>query len=313
MNDAVVTEIVDLNKKSEPKPEVPPELLETTMPMPETYDLTILPGFIEIIPITKKQKEPSPNAIGMFSLGNAKDLKRLFEAINTIVDEVTIKFDMDSLSIRQMDPSRVAMIDYQIDKRQFEEWHVTKPGLTCFNIESVLDVALSKLKKDTMVKVEFNEREITFTLKDAKERVRTFPLLEPNQEIPPTPQLRFNARYKVIAQVLQEDIEDLSKVSDHVVFVGDNENLILKAEGDIVKGQNKHSRGGECILDIETSEPSKATYSLSYLTEFFKKGTALSEVTTLEFSTDMPIKITVQSPQFGDLHHYLAPRIETED
>jgi DNA polymerase III sliding clamp (beta) subunit (PCNA family) len=39
---------------------------------------------------------------------------------------------------------------------------------------------------------------------------------------------------------------------------------------------------------------------------------ATSDIATLEFSNDMPIKLDFQQPKEGKLTFYLAPRIEVE-
>jgi proliferating cell nuclear antigen len=71
-------------------------------------------------------------------------------------------------------------------------------------------------------------------------------------------------------------------------------------------------RGSDTLLDLEVKERSKATFSLSYLSEIIKTASATSDIATLEFSTDMPIKIDFQQAKEGKLTFYLAPRIETE-
>jgi len=71
-------------------------------------------------------------------------------------------------------------------------------------------------------------------------------------------------------------------------------------------------KGSDALLDIEASEPSKATYSLSYLSEIVKSASTTSDIATLEFSTDMPIRLDFQQPREGKLVFYLAPRIEVE-
>jgi proliferating cell nuclear antigen len=71
-------------------------------------------------------------------------------------------------------------------------------------------------------------------------------------------------------------------------------------------------KGSEMLLDLETKEPSKATFSLSYLSEIIKAASATSEIATLEFSTDMPIRIDFQQTKDGKLTFFLAPRIETD-
>jgi len=71
-------------------------------------------------------------------------------------------------------------------------------------------------------------------------------------------------------------------------------------------------KGSETLLDLETKEASKATFSLSYLSEIIKAASATSEIATLEFSTDMPIRIDFQQAKQGKLIFFLAPRIETD-
>jgi proliferating cell nuclear antigen len=71
-------------------------------------------------------------------------------------------------------------------------------------------------------------------------------------------------------------------------------------------------KGSDTILDLEAKEPSKATFSLSYLSEIIKAASATSDIATLEFSSDMPIRLDFQQAKEGRLTFYLAPRIETE-
>jgi proliferating cell nuclear antigen len=59
-------------------------------------------------------------------------------------------------------------------------------------------------------------------------------------------------------------------------------------------------------------EPSKATFNLNYLTEIIKAGSTASEVVTVEYATNMPVRIQFEMPQQGRLQYYLAPRIEAE-
>jgi proliferating cell nuclear antigen len=71
-------------------------------------------------------------------------------------------------------------------------------------------------------------------------------------------------------------------------------------------------KGSDTLLDLEAKETSKATFSLSYLSEIIKAASATSDIATLEFSTDMPIRIDFQQTKEGKLTFFLAPRIETE-
>jgi len=71
-------------------------------------------------------------------------------------------------------------------------------------------------------------------------------------------------------------------------------------------------KGSDTLLELDAKEPQKATFSLSYLTEIIKAASATSDIATLEFSSDMPIKLDFQQTKEGKLTFYLAPRIESE-
>jgi len=101
-------------------------------------------------------------------------------------------------------------------------------------------------------------------------------------------------------------------VSDHVRIEMDNEKMTMRATGDLMGATVELKKGSDALLDLEAKEPSKATFSLSYLSEIIKTATATSDIATLEFSTDMPIRIDFQQPKEGKLTFYLAPRIEVE-
>jgi proliferating cell nuclear antigen len=63
---------------------------------------------------------------------------------------------------------------------------------------------------------------------------------------------------------------------------------------------------------VTNPAPARATYNLNYFGEIIRAGSGASEVTSLEFSTNMPIKVEFEMPQQGRLLYYLAPRIEQE-
>jgi proliferating cell nuclear antigen len=86
----------------------------------------------------------------------------------------------------------------------------------------------------------------------------------------------------------------------------------MRATGDLMGATVELKKGSDSLLDLEAKEPSKATFSLSYLSEIIKTSAATSDIATLEFSTDMPIRIDFQQPKEGKLTFYLAPRIEVE-
>jgi len=244
---------------------------------------------------------------------DAKLLRDMVTAISILVDEATFKIDSEGLKLRAMDPSRVAMVDFEWPKTVFEEYASTEPTKMCINISELLKL-LRRAGKDEVLELALDEKTGRLQVKITGKYTRNFtmPTLEASEEEVPTPKITFNLRAKATTEGLRQAIEDAQLVSDHVRIEVDAEKIVFNASGDLMGATIILQKGSDALLDLEAKEPSKATFSLSYLAEIIKAASATSDIATLEFSTDMPIKLDFHQTKEGKLTFYLAPRIETE-
>ena len=251
----------------------------------------------------------------MFKLkmSDAKLLRDMVTAISILVDEATFKINPETLKLRAMDPSRVAMIDFEWPKTIFEEYICTEPTKMCINISELLKL-IKRAGRNEVVELSLDEKtgRLQVNITGKYTRNFTMPTLETAEEEVPTPKITFNIRAKATTEGLRQAIEDAQLVSDHVRIQADSEKLILNASGDLMGAIIELQKGSDTLLDLEVKEPSKATFSLSYLSEIIKAASATSEIVTLDFSSDMPIRLDFQQVKEGKLTFYLAPRIETD-
>ncbi len=246
-------------------------------------------------------------------VADAKLLKDMISAISTLIDEATFDVNSDGIKLRAMDPSRVAMVDFEWPKTVFDEYACSEPMKMCINISEMLKL-LRRTGKDESVELSLDEKTGRLQLTITGNYVRSFnmPTLEAVEEEVPTPKVAFNVKLKVTTDGLSQAIEDANLVSDHVRFEIDKEKMVMRAAGDIMGATIEMKKGSDALLDLKAKEASKATFSLSYLSDIVKAAAATSEVATIEFSTDMPIRLDFQQPEEGKLTFYLAPRIEVE-
>ncbi len=251
----------------------------------------------------------------MFKLkvSDAKLLRDMANAISILVDEATFKIDPEGLKLRAMDPSRVAMIDFEWPKTIFQEYVCNEPTKVCLNISELLKL-LKRASKDESVELSIDDKtgRLLVVISGKYNRNFTMPTLEASEEEVPTPKISFNVKAKTTTQGLSQAIEDAQLVSDHVRIEAEPEKMILSASGDLMGATITLQKGSDALLDLEVKENSKATFSLSYLSEIIKAASATSDIATLEFSSDMPIRIDFQQTKEGKLVFFLAPRIETE-
>jgi proliferating cell nuclear antigen len=244
---------------------------------------------------------------------DAKPFRDMITSVSILVDEATFKIDSEGLKLRAMDPSRVAMIDFEWPKTAFEEYTCTEPTKMCINITELLKL-LKRSGKDETLELALDDKTGKLQVRIAGKYARNFtmPTLEASEEEVPTPKITFNVKIKATTDGLSQAIEDAQLVSDHVKIEADPEKVVFNASGDLMGATITLQKGSDALLELDVKEPQKATFSLSYLTEIIKAASQTSDIATLEFSSDMPIKLDFQQPKEGKLTFYLAPRIETE-
>ena len=205
------------------------------------------------------------------------------------------------------------MIDFEWPKSIFEEYISNEPTKMCINISELLKL-LKRAGKDEAVELSLDDATGRLQVKISGKYNRNFtmPTLEASEEEVPTPKITFNVKAKTTTHGLSQAIEDAQLVSDHVRIEADNEKLTLNATGDLMGANITLQKGSDALLDLEAKESSKATFSLSYLSEIIKAASATSDIATIEFSSDMPVRIDFQQTKEGKLTFFLAPRIETE-
>jgi proliferating cell nuclear antigen len=247
------------------------------------------------------------------SFADAKIWKNLLTAISRLIEESDFEITPDAMRLRSMDPSHVAMVDFELQNSAFESYSCTAPLKIRVNMNSMLKL-LRRVGSDEHLEIVYDEgtKKIEMTLKGKMMRRFTMPTLEPAEEEVPTPKLTFNTRVKMIAGSFRDMIEDSQAISDNVKFESSVQKFVVNASGELSTATIELEKGSEALLDLEVKEPSKATFNLNYLAEIIKAGSTASEVVTVEYSTNMPVRIQFEMPQQGRLQYYLAPRIEAE-
>lgn len=251
----------------------------------------------------------------MFGLrvADAKVLKDAFTAISTLVDEATFNITGDGISLRAMDPSRVAMIDFAMGKAAFDEYTCTENLKLCLDINELLKL-VKRAGKDESVEILLDEKTGRLKILIRGRYARTFdmPTLEATEEEIPTPNIAFNARITLTTDGLRQALEDVLLVSDHVRIEADHDGVLMKGKGDLMSADIELKKGSDALLEAVVKEPSKSTFSLSYLSDIVKAAASTSDVVTVEFSKDMPVRLDFEQRYKGKLAYYLAPRIEVE-
>jgi proliferating cell nuclear antigen len=245
-------------------------------------------------------------------MNDARLWKNLIGAIATLVDEASFDADVEGIKLIAMDPSHVAMVDFEWPKTIFEEYVCDEPTKLCINVSEMLKL-LRRVGGDESINLELEEKtaRLKMTLKSKYTRVFRMATLEPSTEEVPTPKISFNSTVKITTTCMRNAVDDAATVSDHIQFETSDDTFTIQASGDLGSVTIDVGKESEEILGFEVKEASKSMFSLSYLSEMVKAASSVSDIVTIEFSTDMPVRLNFELPQSGRLQYYLAPRIES--
>lgn len=246
-------------------------------------------------------------------ISDTKTFKSILDAISTVIDEATFIIGPEGIKLRAMDPSRVAMVDWEMRGTSFDEYEADEESKVCVNL-SELKKILRRAGKDDVIELSLSEEGNQLLVKMMGRYTRSFtlPILEVSEEEVPEPKLTFNAKVAMTASDFYETLRDVELVSDNVRIEVDGESLIMNAKGDVSGAKIEVKKGSDALISMEAKEPSRATFSLSYLTDIVKAASDTSDIVTLEFSTDMPLRLDFRQRYDGKLAYLLAPRIEVE-
>jgi len=244
-------------------------------------------------------------------MNDARLWKNLIGAISTLIDEGSFKADEEGIKLRAMDPSHVAMVDFEGPKNLFSDYVCDEPTELCINFKEMLKF-LRRVGNDESIDLSFDMKNARLNIVLKSKYTRTFGMatLEPSGEEVPTPKVSFNSTVRMSTNSLKNALEDTFTVSDQIIFEATVDKLSVKSSGDLGTVSVDLEKGSEELLSLEVKQPSKSTFSLNYLAEMVKAAANLSDIVTVEFSTNMPIRLNFELPQPGKLQYYLAPRIE---
>ena len=244
-------------------------------------------------------------------MADARLWKNLTSAISTLVDEGSFNVDKDGIKLREMDPSHVVMVDFECPKSLFDEYVCDEPTKLCVNLSEMLKF-MRRIGSDESINLDFDQKNVKLNIVLKSKYTRTFSMatLEPTGAEVPPPKLSFDSMARITTSCLKNSIDDAATVSDQILFEAMESKLSLRASGDLGSVVIDVEKGSEELLSLEVKKPSKSTFSLNYLTEMVKAASNLSDIVTVEFSTDVPLRLSFELPQQGKLQYYLAPRIE---
>ena len=234
----------------------------------------------------------------------------LLGCVAVLKEEVNIKFNDSGLSISTMDPTNVAMVELELPPSFFDGYRVGGEEKICVNLKEVLARGFRRPDKgeDLFITKDIEKNQLVLKYRrGGTDRAKFFPLLEPIDEEVPVPKIIFNAKVHMFIDELCRVVNDIAANQSHIDVTINDKGISFSGKGDYEEN-TFIGKGADSVIEIKCEEESKTTYTSEYLVEILRNAKKVSEIVSIELSTDMPIKIEPELPR-GRLVYHLAPCI----
>tara|TARA_Y100000310_G_scaffold186102_1_gene186130 strand:+ start:251 stop:997 length:747 start_codon:yes stop_codon:yes gene_type:complete len=244
-------------------------------------------------------------------LAEPKYFKDSIGIISELVSEVKFKVSPDGLELVAMDPANVAMVIFKLLSSCFTQYEVKEPEEIAINLSNLKQILRRAKSEDVLTLETTEDAKLKIQLKSNTTRSFSIPTLELDDKEQRVPELNFPLTINTQSNTLSEAIEDVSVVAESVTFLGEKEQLSVKAEGDLSKAFIEIKPDEQTSIVTESTEKHKAKYSLEYLKKMIAGG-KLTDNVSLHFNTDYPLKIEYKVTDRLLLSFILAPRVDND-
>jgi len=163
---------------------------------------------------------------------DSRSWKNLMGAVSTLVEEAGFDVTAEGMKLRAMDPSHVAVVDFEYPRAAFQEYECPEPAKLCINVGDLLKL-MKRVETGETLELSL-EQANRLVMKMVGKYTRRFsmPLLQPSTTEVPIPKVEFDVKVKMDAGCLTDAVADISTVSEQVKFEADPEKLVLNGLGE---------------------------------------------------------------------------------
>jgi proliferating cell nuclear antigen len=235
--------------------------------------------------------------------------RRSIDALKDFLPQAQFHISTEGVTIRGMDASHIAFVDYFLSSRDCEEIAVPE--------ECMLGVSTGILAK-VLATVGNSAESLTLTHDDdhllisftGEGRSGTFqlPLLDIEDDTLEIPNTDYRATVRARSADIAGLLKDLAPLGDKVTLFLAEDGFHVRAEGDVGRGEFvlEPTDDREMLLDGDGEEVS---YAMKYLAAMIKNTAALSPNMELAFDGSQPLRIRVTFGKGSHFLAFLAPKI----
>ncbi|MBN2517497.1 MAG: proliferating cell nuclear antigen (pcna) [Candidatus Altiarchaeota archaeon] len=238
------------------------------------------------------------------TISDANAWKRSVDAIAALIDEGTFEFEEKGMALKAMDPSQIAMVDFEMPKGAFKDYSSSAKQSMGIDF-SELSRVMRRARAEDVIKMELKGNKLDVHFDGKTSRKFVLPLIDATAH-PNKPKIEFDALVKISANDLKEVLADVELVSNYVVLDAAEKELVITSESESGKAEIKFPQ--KALMELKVKAASRAMFPLEYLKNM-TRNTDVTTVVNLSIKKDAPLMLDYAIGE-SKITYFLAPRIE---
>lgn len=248
-------------------------------------------------------------------LDNPRILKTVIDTLSSHIDETKIQISKEGMHIKAMDPSRIAIVMFELPKESFEDFNCSRAIEIGINLDDFNKI-LKRSTPNEQLKLEYNvaDQKLHIQFKTVEtSRTRSFTLTSLDLDIEEIPMknlmtIEYPSQWKMSPAFLIEALKD-AEIYAEIINMQCNpvEGLKFSASGQI--GEMNYYLEIDDLFETDITEKQTSAYSLTFLKPIMALS-AITESFTTYLKEDHPLRLDFELIEGGKIVYFLAPRVE---
>lgn len=246
-----------------------------------------------------------------------KDPRYTFEALISMLPEITMSFTTDGITMKALDPSKVALLQLEYTAGGLEEYsveHDVKIGLILSTVKDAIKRVGATEKLEIGVDEERRKFALTVYPKKGREsgivRRFYFPIVQLAEEEVPEINVEYDASFTMDSSEFDDAMALMEQVSDMVVVKVTPSSVAFVSQGEGGReASTEFDQNSEGLYEVSSQGTVSAKYTVELIRNISGKLKGVSKRVKVELGDMKPLKLTYEFSS-GVFTMILAPRTD---
>lgn len=235
----------------------------------------------------------------------ASAFKAAFEVLKDILNDINIYFDKDGMRILTLDTARVALVDFELQSDNFEEYECGEPVVAGVNVTNMFKLLKTISNTDTL-SMELNNRDnIKITIENSAKKSCTkfeLKLLDIDEDHIEVPDIPIASVTILPSMDFQRICRDMNNLSSEIEIKRAENRLVISCMGDFANQETEL----DCVDTVKGVY--SGVYSLKYLNIFTKATGMCANVQLMQEVDNRFLILQYNVANLGEVRFYLATK-----